>query len=129
MTKTELQDLAFAHERAFFINNIRYFMDFEGKKQIFLINIFRSSSTYLKKFCMLYQQKILNLIFGISFGRRPYHMMDEIILRQKLAKITKKCFFDKIKKIFLINIFWTSGTQKIEFCMLYEEKILNLRFW
>ena len=32
VTKTELQDLAFAHERAFFINNIRYFMDFEEKK-------------------------------------------------------------------------------------------------
>ena len=31
-------------------------------------------------------------------------------------------FSDKLKKIFLINIFRTSGTHLIEFCMLYPKQ-------
>ena len=38
---------------------------FEEIKQIFLINIFRSSSTHLKEFNIYYKKKILNLIFGL----------------------------------------------------------------
>jgi len=48
----------------------------------------------------------------------------KIIFRQKLPKV----FFLQNKKIYLINIFWTSDTHLKEFCMLYQEKILNLIF-
>ena len=72
-----------------------------------------SSSTHMKGFCMLYQEKILNLIFGLSCGRSPYHLLDENYLPGKIGQNCKKViFFDQIKNIFLINIFWTSGTQK-----------------
>ena len=37
-------------------------------------------------------------------------------------------FFDEIKKIVLINIFWTSGTQKIKLIKRNVGKILNSRF-
>ena len=36
-------------------------------------------------------------------------------------------FFGEIKKIVLINIFWTSGTQKIKLIKRNVEKILNSR--
>ena len=102
---------------------------FLANKKIFLINIFRSQSNHLKEFTMQYQKKILNLIFGLSCGRSTYHLLNENYLPGKIGQNCKKViFFDQIKNIFLINIFWTSGTQKIEFCMLYQEKILNLRF-
>ena len=98
---------------------------FEEIKQIFLINIFRSQSTHLKEFNIYYQRKILNLIFGLSYGCRPYNFWMKIIFQQKL---TKCVFFQQIKKLFLINIFRSQSNHLKEFTMYYQKKILNLIF-
>jgi len=96
---------------------------FLQNKKIYLINIFWTSDTHLKEFCMLYQEKILNLIFGLSCGRRPYHLLDENSLPAKIVlNCQKVIFFEKIKKIFLINIFWVLVFKKSSFACFMKKK-------
>ena len=66
----------------------------------------------------------------VSQARKKYVSSSAELTRGNFTEILVLggFFFDKIKNIFLINIFWTSGTHFKDEINRNVEKILNLRF-